>query len=81
MELIPNRFQAETNPLVFCATGCVARSLQTAAGMRLTRALPVSQNPARLSLSLKAHWNKSDVRTVPQLQRSGMFIEKRGKSF
>ena len=55
--LIPNRFQAETNPLVFCATGCVARSLQTAAGMRLTRALPVSQNPARLSLILKAHWN------------------------
>ena len=57
--LIPNRFQAETNPLIFCATGCVARSLQTAAGMRLTRALPVSQNPARLSLILKAHWNKA----------------------
>jgi hypothetical protein len=55
--LIPNRFQDETNALVFWDAGGVARSLQTPAGMRLARALPASQNPARLSLILKAHWN------------------------
>ena len=55
--LIPIRVQAELNSLVLCASGLVARSLQTAAGMRLTRASPEPQNPARLSLSLNAHWN------------------------
>jgi hypothetical protein len=55
--LIPNHFQDETNSFVFWASGFVARSLQTAAGMRLARASPEAQNPARLSLILEAHWN------------------------
>jgi len=55
--VIPNHFQNETNSLVFWAAGFVARSLQTAAGMRLACASPAAQNPARLSLILKAHWN------------------------
>src|SRR2546427_7047896 len=57
-ELIPNRLQDETNSLVLWVSGFVARSLQTAAGMRLARASPETQNPARLSLILNAHWNK-----------------------
>jgi hypothetical protein len=56
-DIIPMSFQAEFNSLVFWDAGGVARSLQTAAGRRLARALPASQNPARLKLSLKANWN------------------------
>jgi hypothetical protein len=54
---IPMSFQDETNSLVFWTSGVVARSLQIAADMRLARASPEVQNPARLSLILKAHWN------------------------
>ena len=55
--LIPIHDQAETNSLVFLAAGGVARSLPTAAGMRLARALPPAKNPARLRLSLIVNWN------------------------
>ena len=41
--------------LVLLPPGFVARSLQTAAGMRLARVLPEGKNPARLNLILKAH--------------------------
>jgi hypothetical protein len=52
-------FQDETNSLVFWTSGVVGRALQIAADMRLARASPEVQNPARLSLILKAHWNKA----------------------
>jgi hypothetical protein len=55
--LIPIRFQAETHSLVFWTVDFVARSLQIAADMRLARASPTVQNPARLSLISKANWN------------------------
>jgi hypothetical protein len=35
--------------LVLLAAGCVARSLQTAAGMRLARALAIDQNSCTIS--------------------------------
>ena len=56
-------FQDETNSLVFLTSGVVARSLSRQVGtdMRLARASPAVQNPARLSLILKAHWNKETV--------------------
>jgi hypothetical protein len=54
---IPIRLQDEPNALVLWASGFVARSLQIAEDMRLARASPESQNPARLNLILKAHWN------------------------
>src|SRR5258708_7461596 len=55
--LIPIPAQDETNSLVLRVSGFVAHSLQTAAGMRLAPASPETQNPARLSLILNAHWN------------------------
>jgi hypothetical protein len=57
--LIPIYFQDETNSLVFWTTGFVARSLsrRVGTGMRLARASPVVQNPARLSLILKVNRN------------------------
>ena len=58
--LIPNRVQDEPNSLVLWASGFVARSLQTALGMRLARASSEARNPARLSLILTAHWNKQE---------------------
>jgi len=53
-------FQDDTNSLVFWTSGFVARSLRIVADMRLARALPEVQNPARLSVILKAHWNQAD---------------------
>ena len=53
--LILSRVQDETNPLVLLPSGFVARSFQTAAGMRLARVSPAGKNPARLNLILKAH--------------------------
>jgi hypothetical protein len=47
---IPTRYQDEIHSLVFWASGFVARSFQTAAGMRLASASPESQTPARLNL-------------------------------
>jgi hypothetical protein len=38
--------------------------LQIAADMRLARASPAARNPARLSLILNAHWNKSGWRGI-----------------
>ena len=64
-------FQDEINSLVLWTSGFVAQSLQIAADMRLIRASPAIQNPARHSLILKAHWNKSTsenlkIQTHPQ---------------
>ena len=53
--LILSRVQDETNPLVLLPSSFVARSFQTAAGMRLARVSPAGKNPARLNLILKAH--------------------------
>ncbi len=57
--LIPMSVQNETNSLVLWISGVVARSLQIAADMRLARALPETQNPARLRFILNPHWNKA----------------------
>ncbi len=57
VRIIPMSVQDETNSLVLLASGFVARSLQTAAGMRLAGASPEAKSPARLSLILNAHWN------------------------
>ena len=56
--LIPIRFQDEPNSLVLWTAEFVAHSLQIASDMRLVRASPPVQNPACLSLILKARWNK-----------------------
>jgi hypothetical protein len=56
-KLLKIRVQDETNSPVLLASGVVARSLQTAAGMCLARASPESKSPARLSLILNANWN------------------------
>jgi len=64
-------FQDETNSLVFLTSGVVARSLQIAADMRLARASPEVQNPARLSLILKAHWNKPRDMVAASLMTEG----------
>jgi hypothetical protein len=57
-DVIPTRVQDETNSLVLWLSGVVARSLQTASGMRLARASPESQIPSRLSLILNVRWNE-----------------------
>jgi len=64
-------FQDETNSLVFWTSGVVARSLQIAADMRLARASPEVQNPARLSLILKAHWNNATMPRKLRIQYPG----------
>src|ERR1700682_1523326 len=47
---------------------------QTSVGMRLARASPENQNPARLSLILNAHWNEGGIRDrkAQQPNRSGL---------
>ena len=42
--------------------------------MRLARPLPASQNPARLSLILKAHWNDAAERPLVWITGAGGFI-------
>jgi hypothetical protein len=54
-------FQDELNSLVLWLAGCVARSLRIALDMRLARALPAIQIPARLKLILKAHGNYANA--------------------
>jgi len=54
--------QDETHSLVLLTSGCVAHSLQTAAGMRLARSLPETKSPARLNLILIAHRNNLPTR-------------------
>ena len=58
IHLIPTHIKDETDSLVLWVASFVARSLQTAAGMRLARALPATQNPARPSLIFNARWNE-----------------------
>ena len=55
-------FQDELNSLVLWTSDFVAHSLQISMDIRLIRASSEIQTPARLKLTLKAHWNKIMIR-------------------
>jgi hypothetical protein len=58
VQLILICFQDDSNSLVFWPLSFVAHSLQISLDMHLIRGSTEAQNPARLRLILKTHWNQ-----------------------